>query len=92
MTKQHPTQSRMFATNDLPLFSMTAPRAHDSIFTPAEPEPEQLTLVCTHPTNRIMDASYTHMMTGEDVIQFRCLDCREYFTREQVINLLAQRK
>ena len=87
-----PTQTRMFETADLPLFSGTAPRTHDSIFTEQEPEPQQLKLVCTHPTNRITDASYTHMMTGEDVIRFICLDCREYFTREQVINLLAQRK
>ena len=86
-------QITMFTSaQDLPLFSGTAPRTHDSIFTPREPEPEQLILVCTHPTNRILDATYTDMMTGEDVIRFKCLDCREYFTREQVINLLAQRK
>jgi hypothetical protein len=40
--RQQPTQSRMFATSDLPLFSMTAPRTQDSIFTEREPEPKQL--------------------------------------------------
>ena len=39
-----PTQQPMFTTADLPLFSGTAPRTHDSIFTPREPEPEQLPL------------------------------------------------
>jgi len=40
-----PTQPRMFATSDLPLFSSTAPRATDSAFVEQEPEPKQLPLI-----------------------------------------------
>ena len=39
-----PTQASMFTTQDLPLFSSTAPRATDSVFVEQEPEPKQLSL------------------------------------------------
>jgi hypothetical protein len=78
MTK--PTQQPMFTTSDLPLFSGTAPRAHDSIFTPREPEPEQLPLpdsvtACNHPPARLFSGYYTDPVTNDDVLWIGCLEC-----------------
>jgi len=73
-------QITMFTAQDLPLFSGTAPRTHDSIFTPREPEPEQLPLpesvtTCKHPPARLFSGYYTNPVTNDDVLWIGCLDC-----------------
>jgi len=74
-----PTQPRMFTTQDLPLFSHTAPRATDSVFTEQEPEPKQLSLpapdTCNHPAHRLYTGWYYDPALDKDVLWITCCNC-----------------
>ena len=66
----NPNQPRMFETQDLPLFSSTAPRATDSVFVEQEPEPRQLSLpdaitrMNDARLDRCLDTSYSYHNEG----------------------------
>ena len=74
-----PTQPRMFETQDLPLFSSTAPRAIGGAFTEQEPEPKQLSLpatdTCNHPAPRLYSAWYYDPELDRDILWIACCDC-----------------